>query len=116
MQRGNVRIECSGDEIVLALLSIIQITNPAMLRAGSDGFAVDLTSLEKKPQLSPDELLLVRLHEAFATGGDAGPYPIELSPAEATRLCTALEILARARQWPPDMERLNDNLCSRLQN
>ncbi|NDQ58015.1 MAG: hypothetical protein GZ088_13165 [Acidipila sp.] len=111
-----MRIECSGDEIVLALLSIIQITNPAMLRAGSDGFAVDLTSLEKKPQLSPDELLLVRLHEDFAAGGDAGPYPIELSPAEATRLCTALEILARARQWPADMERLNDNLRSRLQN
>ena len=111
-----MRIECSGDEIVLALLSIIQITSPELLRAGPGGFAVDLTPLEKKPVLSDDELLLVRLHEVFATGGEAGPYAIELSPAEATRLCTALEILARARQWPADMVRLNENLRSRLQN
>ena len=87
-----------------------------MLRTGPGGFAVDLTPLEKKPVLSDDELLLVRLHEVFAIGGESGPYAIELSPAEATRLCTALEILARARKWPADMEHLNANLRSRLQN
>ena len=111
-----MRIECTGDEIVLALLSIIQITDPAMLRAGSGGFAVDLTPLEKKPQLSPDELLLVRLHEVFAAGGESGPYAIDFTPTEATRLCTALEILARGRKWPADMENLNASLRSRLQN
>ena len=111
-----MRLECSGDELVLALLSVIQGTNPSLLRTGADGFAVDLTPLKKKPLLTHDELLVVRLHQVFAAGGDtAGPYAIELSAAEAARLGEMLATLARARQWPPDVQRMNNDLRARLQ-
>jgi hypothetical protein len=100
---------------VLALLSVIQVTNPALLRTGPEGFAVDLTPFKKKPLLTHDELLVVRLHEVFAAGGDvAGPYAVELSITEAARLGEALETLARAREWPPDVQQMNSNLRARL--
>jgi hypothetical protein len=100
---------------VLALLSVIQVTNPALLSTGPDGFAVDLTPFKKKPLLTHDELLVVRLHEVFAAGGDtAGPYAVELSATEAARLGETLATLARAREWPPDMQRMNSDLRARL--
>ncbi|HEV1993842.1 MAG TPA: hypothetical protein VGR03_05895 [Candidatus Acidoferrum sp.] len=96
---------------------MIQVTNPALLSAGPDGFAVDLTPLAKKPLLTRDEALVVRLHKVFAAGGDtAGPYAVELSPAETARLGEALETLARARAWPPDVQRMNSDLRARLQS
>lgn len=113
--RITLRLECSGDELVLALLSVIQTTNPALLRSGGDGFEVDLTPLKKKPLLTRDELLVVRLHQAFAAGAEtSGPYAVELSAAETARLGETLETLARARQCPADMQRMSSNLRSRL--
>jgi hypothetical protein len=95
---------------------VIQVTNPTLLRTGPDGFAVDLAPLEKKPLLTHDEVLVVRLHEVFAAGGDtAGPYAVELSLREAARLGEALATLARAREWPPDVQQMNGNLRARLQ-
>lgn len=94
---------------------MIQVTNPGLLRTGPDGFAVDLTPLEKKPQLSHDELLVVRLHEIFGAGAQTGPYAVDLSVSEALRVHQALEILARAREWPPDVQRMNRDLRARLQ-
>ncbi len=106
---------CTGDELVLALLSVIQVTNPALLiKAGPEGFAVDLAPLEKKPQLTADEQLIVRLHEIFGSGAQAGPYAVDLSLTEAARVHQALEILARAREWPADMQRMNRDLRARL--
>ena len=76
---------------------------------------MDLTPLKTKPLLTIDELLVVRLHKVFAAGGDtAGPYAVELSSSESTRLGEALEKLARAREWPPDMQRMNRDLRARL--
>ena len=99
----------------MALLSVIQVTSPALLCAGPDGYTVDLTPLEKKPQLTSDEILVVRLHEVFAAGGDsAGPYAVELSVTEAARLGESLHTLARAREWPPDVQRMNNDLRARL--
>ncbi len=100
---------------MLALLSVIQVTNTGLLRTGPDGFAVDLTPFKKKPLLTHDELLIVRLHQVFAAGGDAaGPFAVELSVTEAARLGETLETLARAREWPPDVQRMNSNLRARL--
>jgi hypothetical protein len=98
---------------VLALVSVIQVTSPGLLRTGPEGFTVDLTPLEKKPQLTSDELLVVRLHEVFAAGGET--YAVELSAAEAARLGGVLKAVARARQWPPAVKRKNSNRRARLQ-
>lgn len=98
---------------MLALVSVIQVTSPGLLRTGPDGFTVDLTPLEKKPQLTGDELLVVRLHQVFAAGGET--YAVELSAAEATRLGGVLKAVARARQWPPDVQRMNRDLRAKLQ-
>ncbi len=112
----SLRLECSGDELVLALVSVIQATNPGLLRDEAGGFAVDLTPLKKKPLLTSDELLVVRLHQVFAAGGEkSARYTVELSAAQAARLAEVLEAVARAREWPPDVQRMNSDLRARLQ-
>jgi len=39
---------------------------------------------------------------------------VDLSVTEAARVHQALEILARARQWPADVQRMNRDLRARL--
>jgi hypothetical protein len=97
---------------VLALVSVIQVTSPGLLRTGPEGFTVDLTPLAKKPRLTSDELLVVRLHEKFAAGGET--YAVELNDAQAARLGAVLAAVASARPWPPDVERMNRDLRARL--
>ncbi len=75
---------------------------------------MDLTPLEDKAQLTPDERLVLRLHEILATGGQDGAYKVELTDAESLRLRESLEILDLGRKWPADVAALNRGLRARL--
>lgn len=109
-----LRIECTGDELVLALLSMIQLVNPRLLRSSPDGFSVDLSALQGKTALTDEEQLVVRLHDIFANAADGSMIALELGEADSRRVSEALEILELRSKWPPDVQALSCSLRTRL--
>ncbi len=85
-----------------------------MLRQGPDGFTVDFESLEKKPGLNPDELLLLRFRAALDTQAELNAYGMELAAAEGLRLTETLEHLESLQAWSPDVLELSRQLRARL--
>ncbi len=109
-----MRVPFSGDELILALVSLIRATNPAMLRQGPDGFAVDFENLGKKQSLSADELLLLKFRTALESSSEATAYDLELAAAEGQRLAETLERLESLQQWSPDVVEMSRRLRVRL--
>lgn len=109
-----MRVECNNDELILALMSLIRATNPAMLRQGPEGITVDLESLEGKKVLSEDERLLLKLQAVLASPDAQAVYGLELSGAESSRLVGTLERLESLQPWPPDVLEMSRNLRARL--
>jgi hypothetical protein len=56
-----MKLELSGDELLLVIIGIVRRINPAMLKAERDGFTVDFTPMEGKEELTSDEQLLMKL-------------------------------------------------------
>ena len=104
----------NNDELILALISVVRAIDPRMLQQGADGFTVDLGPLEKKPSLSGDEELLVKLRAAFGSADAEGNYQVELSPAESSRLASTLEVLEKLQPWPEDVLALCQGVRTRL--
>jgi len=113
MEEG-VRVEFSGDELILALVSLIRGVNPAMLRQGPEGFTVDFQPIENKQELSADEQLLLRLRAALESTVTASAPSLELSVAEARRLADTLARLESLQPWPPDVLEMSRKLRERL--
>lgn len=109
-----LRIECTGDELVLALLSLIQLANPRLLRSSPEGYSVDLSPLEGKPALTAEEALIVRLHDLFATAEEGREIAVELSQADIGRVTAALGVLELRGKLPPDVVPLSRSLRTRL--
>ncbi len=109
-----MQFQFSSDELILALVSLIRATNPAMLRQGPDGFTVDFEPVEHKPGLSADELLLLKFRAALETRAEVTAYDLELAAAEGLRLAETLEGLEVLQAWSPDVLELSRQLRTRL--
>lgn len=103
------------DELVLALVSLISVTDPQMLQQGPDGFTVDLSPLKDKRNLNSDEELLVKLRAAFTATAPEGPYEVELGAEESQRLVQTLTRLEELRSWPADVVALSTRLRARIE-
>lgn len=110
-----MRLEASGDELFLALVSMIQVTRPALLTPAGDGFDVDVAPLLAQKELNDDEGLVLRLYGAVAQGGaENSAFALDLSAAECTRLSRALALVESSRAWPADAVALSRSLRLRL--
>lgn len=116
-----MRIEFSGDEMILVLVGMVRAVNPRMLREGPDGFTLDFESLNAKDELTGDEVLLLKLRAVMeapaAPAAPAGEPPrreMDLSVAEGKRLADALKSLEGLGAWPQDVLALSRGLRKRL--
>jgi hypothetical protein len=109
-----MRLECTGDEMFLALVSMIQVTRPALMKPSGDGFDVDVTPLLGQKDLNDDERLVLRLYGVLSGGAEKPALAFDLTQAEAERLDRALSLVERARAWPPDALAVCRSLRSRL--
>lgn len=116
-----MRIELSGDEMILVLVGMVRAVNPRMLREGPDGFTLDFESLDAKDELTYDEVLLLKLRAIMEapTGpaGAAGEPPqrgLDVTAAEGERLADALMSLEGLGAWPKDVLDLSRALRKRL--
>src|SRR5271169_669909 len=105
--------ELNGDEMLLALVSMIQVTRPALLRPAGDGFDVDVAPLLAQKELNEDELLVLRLYGIFSAASEDASFPLDLSAIERERLSRALAVVESSRTWPADAVALSRSLVSR---
>jgi hypothetical protein len=110
-----VRLEFTADETFLALVSMIQVTRPGLLRPAGDGFDVDVSPLLGQKELTDDERLVLRLYGVLSAAADAHSFSLDLTTAESERLSRALACVETSRQWPEDAIALSRALRSRLQ-
>ncbi len=109
-----LQVQFTGDELILALMSLIRATNPAMLRGGPDGFTVDFESLDAKSELSADERSLLKFRAALEGNARAAVHTLELDPVEARRLARTLHWLESLQPWPLDVLEMSGKLRARL--
>jgi len=109
-----MRLELTADELFLALVSMIQVTRPALLRPAGDGFDVDVGPLLAQKDLTDDERLVLRLYGVFSAAADNPKFAFDLTLAETDRLARALSLVEASRQWPADAVALSRSLCARL--
>jgi len=107
-------LEFNADEMLLALVSMIQVTRPALLCPAGDSFDVDVSPLLAQKDLNEDELLVLRLYGIFSAASEDTSFPIDLSAIERERLSRALAVVESSRSWPADAVALSRALTSRL--
>jgi hypothetical protein len=105
-----MKIELSGDELLLAIIGLVRRVNPSLLRPEGDGFAVDLTPLAGKSHPTGDEQLLLKLRAV----SDAGAGSVDLGAGEARALASALAHLEMLQKWPADVTKMSQDLRLRL--
>jgi len=109
-----MRLESTGDELFLALVSMIQVTRPSLLKPAGDGFDVDVSPLLSQKELSDDERLVLRLYGALAQAAPEAAAQLDLTEAECARLGRALALVERSRAWPEDARSLCRALLGKL--
>ncbi len=109
-----MQVEFSGDELILALVSIVRAIDPRMLQQGAEGFEVNFQTLDAKSEFSADERLLLKLRTALEAPATSGSCGVELELGEGRRLGQTLEQLELLQPWPPDVLQLSRNLRTRL--
>ena len=110
-----MQIHLTSDEIILTLISLIRAVDPRMLQQGPEGFSVDFERIDKKkPPLTNDELLLLKLRAVLERAENAGPLPLELEAVEGRRLAGTLERLEGLQMWPPDVLAMSASIRGRL--
>ena len=110
-----MRLEVSADEMFLALVSMIQVTRPSLLKPAGDGFDIDVSPLLAQKDITDDERLVLRLYGVFSAGADNPRFAFDLTAAESDRLVRALALVEASRRWPPDAAALSRSLRRRLQ-
>jgi hypothetical protein len=105
----------TGDELILALISLVRATHPSMLRQDADGFTVDFEAIERSERPSDEERLLLKIRPALETAADTAPRAIDLDAAESRRLYDALERLETNQKWPADVLAMSQALRKRLE-
>jgi hypothetical protein len=122
--------ELNSDELILAVVSLARAINPRMLRQGPEGFEVDCEALYAKKELTPEEVLLLRLCAVMQRKGpsesrsgskgqgsstdELGPCLLTLAAAERRLLRETLEQLESLQSWPADVLELSRGLRARL--
>lgn len=115
----------TGDELVLALISLVRATHPRMLRQEADGFSVDFEAFSKLKQLGPDERLLIKMRAALEPPAENGvpaqdsvdegqALSLDLTADEARRLSHTLGRLENLQRWPQDVLDMSRALRARL--
>lgn len=104
----------TSDELILALVSLVRVTHPSMLRQEADGFTVDFESLVLKKALDPDEQLLLKMRAVMELPNQDVAIEIDLEPAERQRLAVTLTGLEGLQQWPVDVLKMSRSLRTKL--
>lgn len=128
----------TNDEMLLALVSLVRATRPAMLRQDADGFTIDFEAIAAaKSPLASDRLLLKLgaamqgppaeapgegSETAAAEEGSATPrteaanggVALDISAAEARQIAAALAKLEQLQAWPEDVQAMSRALRARL--
>jgi hypothetical protein len=112
--RHRVDMIFTGDELILALISLVRVTHPSMLRQDADGFTVDFEAIERSALPSDEERLLLKIRPALETAADSAPRVIDLDAVESRRLYDALERLETTQKWPADVLTMSQALRQRL--
>ncbi len=100
--------------MILALMSLVRITHPSMLRQDADGFTVDFGAIDGKPERNDSERLLLKLRPVIESAGDDAPLVVSFNSMESQLLCDALERLEATKTWPNDVVALSHSLRTRL--
>ena len=111
-----MRLEFTPDEILLALVSMIQVTRPALLNTAGDAFDVDIAPLLAQQKLNDEEQLVLRLYALLSGGQDKAGFAADFTVAEAELLGSALRRVEAARVWPADAAALCRRLRRRLED
>jgi hypothetical protein len=106
----------TGDELILALISLVRVTHPSMLRQDADGFTVDFEALERSQLPSDEERLLLKIRPALETAADTASRAIDLDAVESRRLYEALARLETTQKWPADVVAMSQALRERLKS
>jgi len=113
-----MRLTVSPDEMFLALVSMIQVTRPALLKPAGDSFDVDVSPLLAQKELTDDERLVLRLYGVLSAGADSRSFgtsfAFDLTSSEGDRLSRALALVESSRQWPADAVALSRALRRQL--
>ena len=120
----------SNDELLLALVSLVRATRPAMLRQDADGFSIDFEAIAASKSPHDSDRLLLKLGaamqgpppaEAPSAGTSAGTeaasdgaVSLDISAAEAREMADALSRLEQLQAWPKDVLRMSRALRARL--
>jgi len=104
----------TSDELILALISLVRDTNPAMLRQEADGFTVDFEAIAAKPAPTADDRLLLKMRAALDGASETAPLALALEAAEAARLAATLVRLETLHAWPADVLVMSRALRARL--
>ena len=109
-----MKLEFTGDELILMLVSLVRAVNPRMLQQGPEGFSVDFQALDEKQELTADERLLMKLRVAVARAGSEAGYALPIEKGEGERLTGALERIEGMGAWAADVLELSRGLRGRL--
>jgi len=118
----------TNDELLLALVSLVRATRPAMLRQDADGFSIDFEAIAASKSPRDSDRLLLKLGAAMqgpppaeapgeGTEGAAaadGAVSVDISAAEASQIAGALSKLEQLQAWPADVLRMSRALRARL--
>ncbi len=116
----------TGDELFLALVSLVRATRPAMLRQDADGFTVDFEAIANSQTPSPDDRLLLKIgalmegpgespaESSEDPGAGSSMRSLDLDAAEARQIGDALAKLELIQAWPQDVLDLSRALRARL--
>jgi hypothetical protein len=105
-----VIIQVTGDELVLAIIAIVRVVNPTMLKPEDGDFTVDFTPLMGKREFTSGEKLLIKLR----TASESGSSSLDLDRNEARSLAAALQRLELVQVWPIDVLNVSLGLRARL--
>lgn len=103
-------IQVTGDELVLAIIAIVRVVNPTMLKPEDGDFTVDFTPLMGKTEFTSGEKLLIKLR----TASESGSSSLDLDRNEARSLAAALQRLELVQVWPIDVLNVSLGLRARL--
>jgi len=109
-----MKVEFTGDELILMLVSLVRAVDPRMLQQGPEGFSVDFQALDEKKELMADERLLMKLRVAVAQAEGKAGYALPIEKGEGERLAGALERIEGMGAWAPDVLEMSRGLRGRL--
>jgi hypothetical protein len=110
----------SSDELILALVSLVRATRPAMLRQEADGFSVDFEAIASSKAPGKADRLLLKMgaamqnETAYPAENPTSSVSIDLDAAEAQQIADALEKLERLQAWPKDVMEMSQAMRARL--